>query len=46
MPIRLIGLDIDGTLLNSRKQMSARSRAAGVSPVASIRFRSTDSWNG
>lgn len=28
MPIRLIGLDIDGTLLNSRKQMSARTRAA------------------
>jgi 5-amino-6-(5-phospho-D-ribitylamino)uracil phosphatase len=28
MPIRLIGLDLDGTLLDSRGQLSARNRAA------------------
>nr|MDQ3805677.1 HAD hydrolase family protein [Acidobacteriota bacterium] len=28
MSIRLIGLDLDGTLLNSRGELSARNRAA------------------
>ncbi len=28
MPIKLIGLDIDGTLLNSRKQLTPRTRSA------------------